>query len=68
MNEYEITIFYSAEDGGYIAEIPELPHCSAFGDTAAQALGQVQIARDAWLDAARSEGKHIPRPRVRAAR
>lgn len=68
MNEYEITIFYSAEDGGYIAEIPELLHCSAFGDTAAQALEQVQIARDAWLEAARAEGKRIPRPRVRAAR
>lgn len=68
MNEYEITIFYSAEDGGYIAEIPELAHCSAFGETAAQALEQVQIARDVWLEAARVEGKSIPRPRVRAAR
>lgn len=68
MNEYEITIFYSAEDGGYIAEIPELAHCSALGETPAQALEQVQIARDAWLEAARVEGKRIPRPRVRATR
>lgn len=67
MNTYEIIIFYSAEDAGYIAEIPELAHCSAFGETPARALEQVEIARDAWLEAARSQGKRIPRPRVRAA-
>jgi len=67
MNDYEITIFYSAEDGGYIAEIPELAHCSAFGETPALALEQVESAREAWLEAARLEGKRIPRPRVRAA-
>ncbi len=38
MNAYEIIIFYSAEDGGYIAEIPELAHCSAFGSDQNQAL------------------------------
>jgi predicted RNase H-like HicB family nuclease len=66
MSDYEITIFYSAEDGGYIAEIPQLAHCSAFGKTPAQALAQVEIARDAWLAAARDEGRPIPRPRARA--
>jgi predicted RNase H-like HicB family nuclease len=68
MNAYEIIIFYSVEDGGYIAEIPELAHCSAFGSTPAQALEQVELARDAWLDAARREGRSIPRPKARAAR
>ena len=67
MNAYEIIIFYSAEDGGYIAEIPELTHCSAFGETPAQALEQVELARDAWLDAARREGRSIPRPKARTA-
>jgi predicted RNase H-like HicB family nuclease len=66
MSDYEITIFYSAEDGGYIAEIPQLAHCSAFGNTPAQALAQVEIARDAWLAAARDEGRPIPRPEARA--
>lgn len=67
MSDYEIVIFYSAEDGDYIAEVPELEHCSAFGDTPPTALAQVERARDAWLAAARETGKPIPRPKSRAA-
>ena len=63
MSTYEITIFYSAEDGGYIAEIPDLEYCSAFGETPADALAEVERARDAWLAAAREAGRPVPRPR-----
>jgi len=62
MTDYHINIFYSAPDEGYIAEIPDLPFCSAFGKTPSEALAQLEIARDAWLDAARAEGKTIPQP------
>ena len=65
MSDYHINIFYSEEDGGYIADIPDLESCSAFGETAEQALAEVKIARDAWLEAARKEGKPIPEPRYR---
>jgi predicted RNase H-like HicB family nuclease len=65
MNDYHINIFYSEEDGGYIADIPDLDSCSAFGETAEDALRQVQIARQAWLDAARDSGKPIPVPKYR---
>jgi predicted RNase H-like HicB family nuclease len=65
MSDYEIHIFYSAEDGGYIADIPELQHCSAFGMTAAEALHEVAEARDAWLMAARETGTEVPSPRSR---
>ena len=67
MSDYEITIFYSDEDGGYIAEIRELPLCSAFGLTPAAALAELETARDAWLEAARVDGRPIPRPRRRTA-
>ena len=63
MSTYEITIFYSSEDGGYIAEIPDLEFCSAFGTTPAEALAEVERARDAWLAAATEAGRPIPRPR-----
>ena len=63
MSTYEITIFYSPEDGGYIAEIPDLEFCSAFGTTPAEALAEVERARDAWLAAAAEAGRPIPRPR-----
>ena len=67
MKDYHINIFYSDEDGGYIADIPDLKMCSAFGDTAEQALAEVEIAKAGWLEAARIEGKPIPEPRYRPA-
>jgi len=67
MKDYHINIFYSEADGGYIADIPDLAACSAFGRTPEEALEQVQIAKVAWIEAARAEGKPIPRPRYRPA-
>ena len=67
MRDYHINIFYSEEDGGYIADIPDLKACSAFGKTPAEALAEVEQAKEAWLQAARAEGKPIPRPRYRPA-
>jgi len=67
MSDYHINIFYSDEDGGYIADIPDLDSCSAFGNTANAALAEVEIAKSAWLEAARSSGKPIPEPRYRPA-
>jgi len=60
-----VNIFYSEEDGGYIADMPDLEACSAFGETAEEALREVQLAKQAWLEAARSAGKPIPQPRYR---
>jgi len=65
MQDYHIDSFYSAEDEGYIADMPDLAHCSAFGATPAEALKQLEIAKAAWLDAARIAGKPIPEPRYR---
>ena len=65
MKDYHVNIFYSEEDGGYIADIPDLPACSAFGLTPMEALAQVEIAKAAWLEAARTEGKPIPEPKYR---
>jgi len=65
MKDYHINIFYSQEDGGYIADIPDLKACSAFGKTPAEALKQAEIVKKAWLEAARAEGKPIPKPKYR---
>jgi predicted RNase H-like HicB family nuclease len=65
MKDYHINIFYSEEDSGYIADIPDLEACSAFGDTPEEALRQVKIAKSAWLEAAQAEGIPIPEPRYR---
>jgi len=65
VKDYHINIFYSEEDGGYIADIPDLEACSAFGSTPDEALKQVELAKIAWLEAARVEGKPIPQPKYK---
>jgi predicted RNase H-like HicB family nuclease len=66
MKDYHINIFYSDDDGGYIADIPDLVSCSAFGNTPEEALREVLIAKEAWIEAAREEGKVIPVPVYRS--
>lgn len=67
MSDYHINVFYSDEDGGYIADIPDLKSCSAFGATPEQAVHEAMLAKQAWLDAAHANGKPIPPPRYRPA-
>jgi len=67
MKDYHINIFYSDEDGGYIADIPDLKHCSAFGKTAEQALREVEVARNLWLETAKKKKRTIPSPKYRPA-
>jgi predicted RNase H-like HicB family nuclease len=65
MKDYHINIFYSEEDGGYIADIPDLRHCAAFGESPQAALAEVLEAKAIWLEAAKAEGKPVPAPSFR---
>ena len=65
MRDYHINIFYSEDDGGYIADMPDLEACSAFGDTPDEALHEVQKAKSLWIEVAKAEGKPIPPPKYR---
>ncbi|MEW6350536.1 MAG: type II toxin-antitoxin system HicB family antitoxin [Thermodesulfobacteriota bacterium] len=65
MKDYHINLFHSEEDDGYIADIPDLTHCSAFGETQEEALREVLKAKEAWLAAAVEQGTPIPEPRYR---
>ena len=67
MKDYHINIFFSEEDGGYIADIPDLDSCSAFGSTPEEALAEVEKAKQTWIEAARSADIPIPPPRYRPA-
>jgi len=67
MNDYHINIFYSQEDGEYIADIPDLKYCSASGATPEEALREVLVAKSLWLEAAQKHGQPIPLPRYRPA-
>lgn len=65
MKDYHINLFFSELDDAYVADIPDLEACSALGDTPEAALREVLIAKQAWLEAARSAGKPIPPPTYR---
>lgn len=67
MTDHHINVFFSEEDGGYIADIPDLEACSAFGPTPEEAVAAVEEARETWLATARDEGRPIPPPRYRPA-
>jgi predicted RNase H-like HicB family nuclease len=62
VKDHHINIFPSDEDNGYIANIPDLPSCSAFGPTPESALQELQLAKRTWLQSAQSLGKPIPTP------
>jgi predicted RNase H-like HicB family nuclease len=62
---YAIEIFYSIEDDGYIAVVPELPGCSAFGRSEEEALTEVKMAISLWLETAKQIGREIPIPQKR---
>ena len=63
MHKYEIIIYWSSEDGAFVAEAPELPGCAAHGDSHEAALRQVHDAVELWLETAREFGDPIPEPK-----
>jgi predicted RNase H-like HicB family nuclease len=67
MKDYHINVFHSEQDGCYVADIPDLKFCSAFGATPDEAVREVQVAKTAWLKAAKARGKPIPKPKYRPA-
>jgi predicted RNase H-like HicB family nuclease len=65
MNKYEVIIYWSDEDQAFVAEVPELPGCSAHGPTQEGALASAQGAIQLWIDAAKEFGDRIPEPKGR---
>ena len=65
MNKYHINVFYSEDDEGYIADIPDLKFCSAFGDTPQEAVQEVMIALELWLEEAKANNAEIPEARYK---
>jgi predicted RNase H-like HicB family nuclease len=65
MNKYEIILYWSEDDGTYIAEVPELPGCMAHGSTQVEALANANDAILLWIDTAREAGRTVPQPKGR---
>jgi predicted RNase H-like HicB family nuclease len=64
-SKYEIIIFWSEEDGAYLAEVPELPGCMADGQTYREALEKAEVIIREWIETAKELGRPIPSPRGR---
>ena len=65
MKDYHINVFYSEDDNGYIADIPDLEYCSAFGSNQEEALIEVLKAKDAWIESVVKNAIPIPEPKYR---
>jgi len=65
MNKYEVIIYWSDDDNAFIAEVPELAGCMADGDTYQEALANVEIIVQKWIETAREIGRPIPEPKGR---
>lgn len=60
MHKYEIILHWSSEDQTFVAEVPELPGCTAHGDDQEAALGNIKDAIQCWIDRARELGRSVP--------
>jgi len=65
MPKYEVIIYWSNEDSPFIAEVPELPGCAAHGQTYREALANVEIVIQEWIETARQLGRPVPKPKGR---
>lgn len=65
MIRYEVIIYWSKDDGAFIAEVPELPGCAADGRTYREALANAEKVIEEWIETAKELGRPIPEPRGR---
>ncbi|MEZ2251996.1 type II toxin-antitoxin system HicB family antitoxin [Microcoleus sp.] len=63
--KYEVIIYWSDEDQAFIAEAPELPGCAADGETYQEALQNIEIIMQEWIETAKALGRSIPQPKGR---
>jgi predicted RNase H-like HicB family nuclease len=64
---YHINLFWSQRDDSWVADVPDLKSCAAFGDTPEEALAEVRDAITGWLETAAANDMVIPEPRYRPA-
>lgn len=67
MHKYEVILYWSDEDGKYIAEVPELAGCMADGQSMLSALENVNTVALEWIETAKLLGRDIPKPKGKLA-
>ena len=65
MTKHEIILYWSDEDQSFIAEVPELAGCAADGATRQEAIANVEVVIEEWIETAKELGRPIPEPKGR---
>ena len=65
MIKYEVILYWSADDGAFIAEVPELPGCVADGASYQEALQNAEVIIQEWIEIAQALNRQIPEPKGR---
>ena len=65
MPAYLIEVFWSDEDQAYLCIAPDLPGCSAAGDTPIEAMREMQDAMSSWLQACENMKRPLPVPQAK---
>ena len=63
--KYEVIICWSEEDQAFIAKVSELPGCAADRKTRREALQNVEVVIQEWIETAKELGGPIPEPKGR---
>ena len=63
--KYEVILYWSEDDQAFVAEVPELPGCAADGKTYREALENIEIVAQEWMETARESGRSVPEPKGR---
>jgi predicted RNase H-like HicB family nuclease len=64
-SKYEMIIYWSEADRAFIAEVPELPGCTADGKSYREALSNAEVVIQEWIETAQELGRSIPTPKGR---
>ena len=64
-SKYELIIYWSEQDSSFIVEVPELPGCMADGQTYQEAVKNVEVVIQEWIETATELGRPIPKPKGR---
>jgi len=64
---YHINVFWSQPDECWVADVPDLKSCSAFGDTPEEAVAEARLAIEGWIETALANDMTVPKPRYRPA-
>lgn len=63
MKDHAIIVYYSEEDEGWVATLPDFKYCSVVEDTPEEAVRELMIAKELWIEAALANGIPVPEPK-----